>query len=180
MRHFLRRKLGPVSASLHATGVETRASRRALKPSTGGSHLLGTAPLCTLPTAVTLTPITASAKRHLNVATRTQAIEDPIPLVDHPRPACQFLDKRRGASDTSTQSRDHAAPSKARTAIRAFGFLATSVVPAPRCRGPERCRILALRRAQRRNHADPQSRRQRGPECAPPIAVMVAGSGRAR
>jgi transposase len=33
------------------------------------------------------------AERHLNVATRTQAIENPIPLVDHPRPARQFLDR---------------------------------------------------------------------------------------
>jgi hypothetical protein len=122
LRHFLRGKFGPVSASLHPLRVQPSAPWRALEPSASAPDLLGSALDRALPTAVTLTAITASAQGHLHLAGRAQAIENPIPLVDHQRPACQFLDKRREASDTPTPSRDHAAPLKARTAIRAFAF----------------------------------------------------------
>jgi hypothetical protein len=159
LRHFLRRKLGPVSASLHATRVQARPSRRALEPRTGNPDLLGASALRALRAAVPLTPITVPAERHLSVAPRTQAIENPIPLVDHLPPACQFLDKRREASDTRTRRATTRHPRKLGRQSGLSPFLATSVVTAPRSAGPERCRILALSRAQRRNYADPESRR---------------------
>jgi hypothetical protein len=159
LRHFLGGKFGPVSASLHPTRVETSAARRALKPGTSAPHLLGTTLPSALRAAVPLTPITATAKRHLNVATRTQAIENPIPLVDHPPPLASFWTSAARRA-ISTPSRDHAAPLKARSAIRAFAFSGGQrLVTAPRSSGPERRRILALSRAQRRNYADPESRR---------------------
>jgi len=103
--------------------VQPCPARRALKPSTGSSDLLGTATVRTLDAAVALAPITAAADLDLNMAAFAQTIENAIRLLDHWRPTRQFLDKRRRGSDTSLSSRDHAAPLKARTVNPGFRLL---------------------------------------------------------
>lgn len=159
MRHFLRRKLGPVSAPLHATRMEAGASWRALEPGPSDPHLLGTALSGALRAAVPLTTITTGAERHLDVAARTRAIEDPIPVIDHPTPGRQFLDKRSEASDINFVARPRGTPESSDCNPGFRLFWRQRFVTAPRSRGPERRRILALRRAERRNYADLESRR---------------------
>jgi hypothetical protein len=108
---------------LHPSSVKSSAPRRALKRSAGRTDQRRSTCPRTVTPAVALTALAALANEYLPPALGPRTIEDPIPLVDHRRPARQFLDKRREASDTTSSSRDHAAPRKLGPLIRAFFLL---------------------------------------------------------
>lgn len=108
---------------LHPSSVKSSAPRRALKRSAGRTDQRRSTCPRTVTPAVALTALAALANEYLSPALGPRTTEDPIPLVDHRRPARQFLDKRREASDTTSSSRDHAAPRKLGPLIRAFFLL---------------------------------------------------------
>jgi hypothetical protein len=91
--------------------VQQRTPARTLKRRAGSPHLCRPARASALETAIPLTTIAPLANTHLPPATRQCATENPIPLVDHQRPARQFLDKRREPIDTvTTVARPRGAP----------------------------------------------------------------------
>jgi hypothetical protein len=108
---------------LHACRVQPRSPLAALERSASCANALLPTQPSAFAAAVPLPPITALADQHLPTAGGPRTAEDPIPLVDHRRPARQFLDRRREASDTTSSSRDHAAPRKLGPLIRAFFLL---------------------------------------------------------
>lgn len=96
---------------LHPRRVQSSTSSRALKDSAGSLNLRGPARLCARASAVALPSVTALANPNLPPASLPRATKDPIPLVDHQRPARQFLDKRRESIDTvPTVARPRGAP----------------------------------------------------------------------
>jgi hypothetical protein len=123
LRHFLSREVAPVALPLHACRVEPSASVCTLKRRACSANLRRSARGRARAPAVPLTAVAALADQDLPPAIRPRTAENSIPLVDHRRPARQFLDKRREAGDTTSTSRDHAAPRKLGSLLRAFFFL---------------------------------------------------------
>jgi hypothetical protein len=123
LRHFLSRKVAPVALPLHASRVEPSASARTLKRRARSANLRCSARVGAGATAVPLTAVTALADQDLPAAVRSRTAKNSIPLVDHRCPARQFLDRRREAGDTTSTSRDHAAPRKLGSLLRAFFLL---------------------------------------------------------
>jgi hypothetical protein len=162
LRHELRGKVAPIAMSLHARRVQSGAPPCALKRRPGSLNLYRPACSCARASAVALPSITPLANPNLPPASRPRTTKDPIPLVDHQRPARQFLDKRRESIDTvTTVARPRGAPESSDLESGLSPFLAgAGLVVALNSPGPIWRAVLALRRDQRRNYADRESHRQ--------------------
>src|SRR5690606_18452176 len=97
MRHFLLRKLGPLSIALLALGMFARTTQTTLVASVGDA--LEFTSLCrpTRTAAIALPPIAVLAELHLTVAVRT--VEEAIGFVDGCS-ASAFLDLDRTIDDS--------------------------------------------------------------------------------
>lgn len=163
LRHELRRKVAPIAVSLHPCCVQPRPSSRTLKSRASCANLSNPARACTLQTAVPLPPIAPRANPNLPPAPRLRTTEDSIPLVDHRRPARQFLDKRRESIDTViTVARPRGAPESSDLESGLSPYLAGAALYPPSWRRAEFWRpSLALGRAKPQIHALLGSHRQK-------------------